>query len=190
MLSVRKPSTEALRAFVRAQSSLPFAYDAPGSSRSTPPRGYNVDRARALLGSGDSVMERARAAVRAWKMFDLGWLELCWPTPIEVGATVAVVSWAAGLWSANACRIVYVVDEPDRFGFAYGTLPDHIERGEERFMVERDPATSEIRYDLMAYSRPGHAVAWMGYPLVRALQARFRRDSCAAMRRAAAAIAV
>jgi hypothetical protein len=26
------------------------------------------------------------------------------------------------------CRVVAVIDEPDRFGFAYGTLPDHPER--------------------------------------------------------------
>ena len=36
-----------------------------------------------------------------------------------------------------ACRIVTVIDEPDRFGFAYGTLPVHPEQGEEAFIVTR-----------------------------------------------------
>jgi len=34
-------------------------------------------------------------------------------------------------------RIVAVIDEPGRrFGFAYGTLPGHVEKGEESFLVE------------------------------------------------------
>jgi hypothetical protein len=67
-------------------------------------------------------------------------IELCWPdTPVQPGADVAVVVSHLGLWSVNACRIVYVIDErgsPEKCGFAYGTLPDHRERGEERFTVE------------------------------------------------------
>ena len=43
------------------------------------------------------------------------------------------------------CRVVYVVDEPDRRGFAYGTLPGHAESGEELFMVRFDPATGRLR---------------------------------------------
>ena len=48
---------------------------------------------------------------------------------------------AIGLWWLNACRIVYVVDESgpiSKFGFAYGTLPGHVESGEERFLIEWD----------------------------------------------------
>ena len=33
-------------------------------------------------------------------------------------------------------RVVYVIDEPLRKGFAYGTLPGHPETGEEAFIVE------------------------------------------------------
>jgi len=35
----------------------------------------------------------------------------------------------SGVWFLNAARIVYVIDEPRRFSFAYGTLPGHAERG-------------------------------------------------------------
>ncbi|GAA4732513.1 hypothetical protein GCM10023350_14890 [Nocardioides endophyticus] len=35
------------------------------------------------------------------------------------------------------CRVVYVVDEPERAGFAYGTLPGHPETGEELFLLSR-----------------------------------------------------
>ena len=59
----------------------------------------------------------------------------------------------------NACRVVYVVDEPGRFGLAYGTLPGHVERGEERFLVERDSTDGSVWYDLLAFSRPNSLVA-------------------------------
>ena len=45
-----------------------------------------------------------------------------------------------GLWSLNAFRIIYLIEEEasllKRYGFAFGTLPGDVERGEERFTVE------------------------------------------------------
>ena len=70
---------------------------------------------------------------------------------------MAVIARRLGLWWLNACRIVYVVDEPgpvSRYGFAYGTLPDHAGSGEERFLVEWDRASGEVWYDILAFSRP------------------------------------
>lgn len=91
---------------------------------------------------------------------------------------------AIGLWWLNACRIVYVVDESGpitRFGFAYGTLPRHVETGEERFLIEWDRAKNCVWYDILAFSRPNHFLTRLGYPLVRRLQKRFARDSATAM---------
>jgi uncharacterized protein (UPF0548 family) len=72
-----------------------------------------------------------------------------------------------------------------RFGFAYGTLPGHAESGEERFLVEWDRTGDAVRYDVLAFSRPRHPLARLGYPLTRRAQRRFARDSAAAMLRAA-----
>jgi uncharacterized protein (UPF0548 family) len=86
----------------------------------------------------------------------------------------------------NACRIVYVIDESSnsqRYGFAYGTLPDHAEIGEERFTVEFNPHDQTVWYDLYAVSRPSALALW-AYPFTRSLQKRFARDSKAAMQRA------
>ncbi len=78
-----------------------------------------------------------------------------------------------------------VADETHaRFGFAYGTLTNHAENGEELFEVFLDTQTDDVIYRIRAVSRPQAALARMGYPVVRHLQARFRRDSAAAMRRA------
>jgi uncharacterized protein (UPF0548 family) len=121
-------------------------------------------------------------------MFDTGWIDLCWPdAPIRVGSTVAVVARHYGFWSLNASRVVYVVDDrgaQPRFGFAYGTLPEHAETGEERFTVELRPADETVWYEIYAFSRP-NGLARVGYPFSRRLQKRFARDSKEAMRRAA-----
>ena len=91
-----------------------------------------------------------------------------------------------GFYSLNAARIVYTIDEADRFGFAYGTLVEHGETGEESFSVEYSTETGEVWYDLYAFSRPGSLLAKLGYPLSRHLQKRFARDSKLAMLRAVA----
>ncbi len=146
---------------------------------------YNVNHHQMVVGNGEGDWKRAIEAVRQWKMFDLPWVELCWPdAPIEDGETVAVLIWHLGFHSLNANRIVYVIDEPTRFGFAYGTLAEHAESGEERFMVEFDQVTGDISYDILAFSKPNHFLANLGFPLTRYLQKQFALDSMSAMRRA------
>jgi uncharacterized protein (UPF0548 family) len=66
-------------------------------------------------------------------------------------------------------RVVYVVDEPSRRGFAYGTLPGHPERGEEAFIVER-LADDSVWLVIRAFSRPSGPLVWLGYPFARLMQ--------------------
>jgi len=152
------------------------------------PSGFVIDHNRVRLGLGLAAFERARAAVRRWEMFHLGWVHLCWPsTPIVANTTVAVLIRQFGVWLSNACRIVYLVEQTGdlhRFGFAYGTLPDHAESGEERFTVEWNRSDDSVWYDLLAVSRPNHLLARLGYPYARRLQRRFASDSLRAMERA------
>jgi uncharacterized protein (UPF0548 family) len=188
VLSVRKPRAETLRPFLAAQAGLPFTYAAVGATAGTPPAGFDVDRTRVRLGAGEPVFRAAVDALRRWEQFRLGWVG-AWPsdTPVRAGEAVAVVGRAVGLWWRNACRVVYTVDEAGpvaRFGFAYGTLPGHVESGEERFLVEWDRADGGVWYDILAFSRPSHLLARLGYPVVRRAQKRFGRHSAAAMLRA------
>jgi uncharacterized protein (UPF0548 family) len=99
--------------------------------------------------------------LRAWKMFDLRWIRVLPPdASIEVGTTVAVPARHHGFRSLNGCRTVYLVGEDDgdarRYGFAYGTLLKHGEKGEERFTVEWHCDDDSVHYDLYAFSRPNH----------------------------------
>ena len=120
-------------------------------------------------------------------MFDISWLQIYWSTTsLEIGNNVAVSVSHFGFYSLNACRIVYVLDEQGparRFGFAYGTLEDHSESGEERFTIERNEQ-GEVWYDILAFSRPHKLFAKVGYPLARFLQRKFAHDSKMAMFRA------
>jgi uncharacterized protein (UPF0548 family) len=187
MFSLRKPSEAAARRFISSQEDLPFSYENVGASRAgAAPRGYAVDRYRVRLGEGPEAYTRAVEALRGWWQFDLGWVRLL-PShaPIEVGTTVGVLARHYGFWSLNTARIVHLVEgsgEVERFGFGYGTLPGHAERGEERFGVEWNRGLDDsVYYDVFAFSRPNHPLAWPGYPFARLLQKRFRRDSTRAM---------
>ncbi len=192
MFTLRRPDPSAIRAFRQAQSRLPFSYAEVGATRASPPAGWDFDHGRVEIGRDDAAWERAKAALSAWTMFDIGWVELHplerSDAPIEVGTTVALLVKKFGLWSLNAARIVYVIDEPLRFGFAYGTLPDHVERGEELFQVER---TSDglVFYDVQAFSQPNALVARLAKPWMRRWQKRFGIDSRRAMLRAARGVA-
>jgi uncharacterized protein (UPF0548 family) len=181
MLLANRPSCDRTERFLEEQRTQPFSYRRVGATRTGAQPEFTVDHNRVQLG-GVAVFGRAKDALRRWTMFDLGWLDVHRPgPPIEEGRTVAVVASHFGFWSMNACRIVYIIDDAQRFGFAYGTLPSHAEIGEERFMVElRDGA---VWYDILAFSRP-RGLARFAYPLTRALQRRFARDSMRAMRAA------
>lgn len=138
MLSFRKPTAKQIRDFLEAQAKLDFTYRAVGATAAVPPSDYAVDRTRIKLGEGERVFTAAKAALERWEHFRLGWVET-WPpdAPIQAGQVVAVMARLFGFWLL--CRIIYVVDEKRpvrRYGFAYGTLPEHVESGEERFTLE------------------------------------------------------
>jgi uncharacterized protein (UPF0548 family) len=185
MFLLRQPSPETIRRFISSQRDLPFSYPEVGATAGELPPGYNVDRNRINLGEGREAYERASAALRNWKQFDLGWVRMVpSATPIEVGAVVAILTRHFGFWSLNACRVVYLIDEAGpltKFGFAYGTLSSHVERGEERFTIEWHERDDTVWYDILAFSRPNQFLVSLGFPLARRLQRRFARDSLAAM---------
>lgn len=66
---------------------------------------------------------------------------------------------------------MYVIDDPRRKGFAYGTLPGHPESGEEAFVVELHEDSS-VTFTITAFSRPHRLLAKLGGPVSRAVQAR------------------
>ena len=183
MFLTHRPTKSEIEKFIDESSNLPLSYSPVGLARESPP-GFNVDVASAVVGHGADAFARARRALTEWRHFELGWVEL-FPraAPIEPGTVVAVLVRHLGLWSLNGCRVVYGFGEDlSRFGFAYGTLTNHAEMGEESFEVSM--AESEVTYRIRAVSKPRAVLARIGYPYARISQSRFRRDSIVAMRRA------
>lgn len=189
MLSLRKPSVQKIQQFVDDQRRSDFSYTSVGATATNPPAGFVVDHTRVKLGSGEDTFLLARTTLEQWGQFQVGWVEACpSDTPIQTGEVVAVVAHVMGLWWLNAARIIYVIDEDGpvhRFGFAYGTLADHVESGEERFLIEWNQADDSVWYDILAFSRPRHVLARLGYPFVRMTQKRFARSSGAVMQQLA-----
>ena len=187
MFLTRRPSPEDIERYLRESRDLPLSY-APVGILSAPARRGRIDELTRAIGRGKADFERARDALIAWKQFEIGWVETFpRPAPVAVGTEVAVLIRHLGFWSLNGCRIVQVFGDAsgDRFGFAYGTLINHAEQGEEIFEVYRDPESDDVLYRIRAVSRPRAALAYAGYPITRALQARFRCQSAEVMRRAA-----
>lgn len=198
MFTFRRPTEATIRSYLAARSDNAFTYATVGCTREQPrpQRGWNIDRERVLLGHGEEVFRRACAAIENWRMFPREVAEVYWPeVPIVAGSAVGVLYWAAParLWLLCPARIIFVNDsaaershpQTEQFGFAYGTLPGHPERGEERFLIEWNRADDSVWYDLLAVSQPAHWLARLGYPYARYEQARFRKLSAAAMQAAA-----
>jgi uncharacterized protein (UPF0548 family) len=187
MFLARRPSSEQIARFLNESQVLPLSYSPTGIVEANRVR-EDLDEATIVIGHGQAAFERARLALIAWKHFDLGWVETFPPdAPPVSGTVVAVLIRHLGFWSLNGCRVLYGVrglEDVTRFGFAYGTLTNHAESGEELFEVFLDPRTDEVIYRIRAISRPRATLARVGRPIVRLLQARFRAQSAAAMKRA------
>ena len=190
MLFLRRPSASAIDRFLRESRDLPLSYGPVGivnddKTCAHDHSGRRVDEQVITIGRGARDLSRAYSALIAWAQFDIGWVEL-FPrhAPIHPGTVVGVLIRHLGMWSLNGCRVVYTLgDDRSRFGFAYGTLTNHEEAGEELFEVFLDPHTEEVRYRIRAISWPYAPIAHVGQPIVRMLQRRFRRDSALAMQR-------
>jgi uncharacterized protein (UPF0548 family) len=180
-----RPSSQAIERFLRDSQDLPLSYDQVGLARGSPVD-YDLDESSAIIGRGEAAFERAKAALSAWKHFDFSWVEVSPPAAsIAPGSVVAVLVRHLGFWSLSGCRVLYTLGDRalgPTFGFAYGTLVNHVEQGEEIFEVSLRPGTLEVVYRIRAASRPRAVLARAGYPIARFLQARFRRDSGQAMR--------
>ena len=187
MFLLKRPSAERIERFLRESQDLPISYGPTGIVRDNI-AGYRYDEVVARVGHGPVDFARAKAALLSWRQFDIGWVET-YPrhAPVAVGSVVAVLIRHLGFWSLNGCRVLYLAgshDDPDKFGFAYGTLPNHAESGEEMFEVLMDHRTHDVMYRIRATSWPQATLARIGHPIARALQARFRSHSVEAIRRA------
>jgi len=183
--SFSQPTHEQILAFLEEQKEQNFSYREVNQTYGAPPRGYDYDDSQIQIGEGDGDFTRACEALMAWRMFPEEWTKISVlnDEPISAGVTLAMQARALGIWWVNACRVVYTIEELEpvrRYGFAYGTLPAHVEQGEELFTVEQW-ADRTVWYRIQAFSQPRFWPVKLAQPIARLLQRNFVRDSQSTM---------
>lgn len=93
---------------------------------------------------------------------------------VVVQRDIVVCARVGAVWSINPCRVVLVEDTPDRFAYAYGTLPGHVESGEEWFSVEK--LGGRVVAETRAYARMADLFARLATPIARRVQRRIKVD--------------
>jgi len=74
MFLIRRPSRLAIDRFLRDSQELPLSYGPIGIVNGQ--TGFDgLDEEVVAIGRGETDFERARAALIAWKQFDIGWVE-------------------------------------------------------------------------------------------------------------------
>lgn len=180
MLRLTRPSSGDLDGILAEQRSTVPGYPGIGGTvHGQFPPGFNHDHYEIRLGGTDEVWRRAVAALQDWAPQRGSGVVVATDGPVAEGTTVALAAPLPLGWAVAACRVVAAIDEPLRFGFAYGTLPVHPEEGEELFLLIR--SDDVVRFEITSFSRPRHALARLGAPVARRVQVRMTRRYLGAM---------
>ena len=168
---VRPASGVSISRLISVLTNAEPTYSEVGASlRGEQPQGYRHDEYEANLGAGRTTFQIASVGLQTWRAHGIPGIDvLPHGTSIRPGATVLVTFGTPLLALAAPCRVVGVIDRPDRWGFAYGTLPGHPEQGEEAFVVSVD-GTGSVNFKITAFSRPGERITRLLGPIGRALQ--------------------
>jgi uncharacterized protein (UPF0548 family) len=153
-----------------------LTYPEVGATAGELPAGYHHLRRSRNLGPAD--LDELAERLFAWEVQRLSGLTVDGPR-VAQGVDVVVGFGLGPVRIPAPCRVVYVVTEPDRRGFAYGTLPGHPESGEEAFLLSRNG--NDITFEIVAFSRPARWFSRLGAPVARRVQSRITDRYLAAL---------
>ncbi|MBM2616542.1 DUF1990 domain-containing protein [Actinoplanes sp. LDG1-06] len=144
-----------------------LTYAEVGATQQEPmPSGYGHVVRDVPIGSGRAAFERAADGLLHWRMHrEAGFRVVRADERAAEGGDVILRFYGMTV----PCRVVYMLDEENRQGFGYGTLPGHPERGEEAFIVLLT-ADGEVRFQIRAFSRPATLLTRLGGPFARLAQ--------------------
>ena len=136
--------------------------------------GYARSEVSAVIGASDRDWTRAAEELLRWRVKTASGFSVVTDKPVACGDRIEVTARVLGLTVVEPVEVVAVVDEPDRVGFAYRTLPGHPVSGEEAFILQRDAAG--IRLIIRSLTRRAPQQPWRTlYPLLRVAQRLTRR---------------
>jgi uncharacterized protein (UPF0548 family) len=151
-------------------SAAELTYREAGQTAGRLPPGYHHLRRSVAAGSGDGTFEDATRALFGWQVHLRAGLRVTAPAAtVQPGGVVLLGVGAGPLRVSAPCRVVYMVDEPHRRGFAYGTLPGHPESGEEAFVIEQHK-DGTVAFAITAFSTAATLLARAAGPAGRAIQ--------------------
>ena len=151
-----------------------FTYDEIGATAAAPSPNYrhyyrHLGRTRTLP---DADFDQAAARLMTWQAHEGAGLRVAASSQrAEPGAVILMRLGIGPLGVRIPCRVIYVIDEPNRIGFAYGTLPGHPVAGEELFLVQRDHL-GRVTFTVNAFFKPATMLACVGGPVARWVQGR------------------
>lgn len=165
-------------------SAADLTYAPVGATRGDLPDGFGHQQHRRTVGRGLSDFQAAAEAVMCWRAQDLLGVRVePADDPAREGLTIRVRFGVGPLTRSAPARVVYVVDQPSRCGFAYGTLPGHPLSGEESFVVQLE-ADGSVVFTVRAYSRAGSTLTRMSGPVLPLFQWLMARRYLRAVERA------
>jgi uncharacterized protein (UPF0548 family) len=173
VILVGRPSEAKVDEVLASAQTAQFTYDDVGGTREgATPAGFHHQRYTNVYGSGSEAFERGKAGLRNWSAHKAAGVKVH-PAgaQLEPGRVVVGTLAAGPVTVLFPCRIVYVIDESRRFGWAYGTLPGHPESGEEQFLVEwHDDDT--VSFSINVFSKPDDLLTRLAGPVARMAQTR------------------
>jgi uncharacterized protein (UPF0548 family) len=164
----------------------PFTYDEVGATRRQRlPAGYRHLIYTTSVATGPAGFRAAADALLTWRMQPAAGVAVTASAPRAApGVTVTSRLRLGPLTITAPCRVVWTHDEPDRAGFAYGTLPGHPATGEEAFLLTTDE-TGTVWLTVRAFSRPAGLLMRLAGPLAPLFQRRYAHRCASALRRLA-----
>jgi uncharacterized protein (UPF0548 family) len=185
LLTLRPPSVERLERIAAGESSADLTYAAVGATvRGEEPSGYRHDSWSIDVGPDVGArFDRCVSAVLGWEAQRGPGIIVGPDRTVAVGLTFALALPLPIGYAIATARIVQVVEDETRAGFAYGTLPTHPEEGEEIFLVHRQDG--RVSFEVTAFSRPRDPLARLGSPFTRWLQLNTNKKYLEAIRRVA-----
>jgi uncharacterized protein (UPF0548 family) len=158
--------------------SLPLNYDCVGSTCPSSgtwtrqPSGYRRYEETIVIGRGDTEWTAAAGALMEWEIKTRSGFQVAPASKATEGQSYCLTA-SIGLFDVREpIRVVTVVAEPDRRGFAYGTLEGHPVSGEEAFIVHRNE--DNVLLTVRSLTRPSSGAWRIAFPALLVAQRFYR----------------
>ena len=142
------------------------------------PRAFRSHERTVLLGQGPDLWHDAASALMSWEVKTRSGFRIesvpAGTSGVRLGVDYRLTAALGPFTLREPVRVVAVVDEPNRCGFAYGTLEGHPVAGEEAFVVHRN-VEGAVWLTLRSLTRPGRGRWRLAFPVVLVAQQWYRR---------------